>query len=87
MEEQNNPKGLIEQNYKNPVFRKAYHRNYYKENKERMLSQLKEKEQCPTCFKMVTRGNMCKHIKTTYHIQASKGLTRWNTPFIPKCKC
>src|SRR5437868_2387012 len=44
-------------------------KEYYEDEefRERHLAYLREKIECPVCKKMISRVNMARHIKTTYH--------------------
>ncbi len=54
--------------YKQPDYndqQKAYAKQYYATNKEKMLKIMKEKVECDCCQKMITKTNMIAHKKTT----------------------
>ena len=52
---------------------KEYNDKYYNENKERLAIYQSTKITCK-CGSVVTRGGMCKHVKTYKHFNLLKNL-------------
>jgi hypothetical protein len=45
--------------------RKEYNKKYYAENKQRIAEMLLTKEECPHCKKLITKGNLRCHMKSS----------------------
>ena len=48
------------------IERKEYHKEYYQNNKERILKQMAEQIVCPHCKKPVSKQHMNRHVNTKY---------------------
>lgn len=46
--------------------RRAYNKQYYEKNREKVLKQVLAKDKCENCGKMVAHQNMKDHRKTAY---------------------
>ena len=58
--------------YKDKEKQKEYNKKYYGENKEKILSKVLEKKECPHCNRKINHQNMSKHIKTKYCMKNTK---------------
>ncbi len=58
--------------------KKEYNKNWYEQNKEKHLSNSKEKIKCDICNCMVTKGQISTHNKTKKHLTNTEKIELYN---------